>query len=250
MSRDVTRQIAGVVTLAAVLLLNGVAGSGALSGDSIGVIANQDRSYFLPASYVFSIWSIIYLLLTVFVVYQSLPSRRDQPVLRRIGWWWPVNGALNSAWVVLFSFGLFGSALAVMVMLLVSLARIHTLVGPRRELEKGDRLAVAVPFELYLAWISVALIANSFQVASAWGWDGLSEGAVVWAVAMMLVATTVGAFMATRRGVWVYPLVVAWALAGIAVRYDQVGALSAAAWTLTALGLLFAAVAGRWPQTS
>lgn len=49
---DRLRQVAGVVTFGLVLGLNGVAGSGGLSGESIGEIANRYPSAFRPASYV------------------------------------------------------------------------------------------------------------------------------------------------------------------------------------------------------
>lgn len=241
--QDRVRQVAGVATLVVVLLLNGLAGSGGLSGASIGDIANRFSTWFLPASYVFSIWSVIYLLLLGFVGFQVLPSRRESAVLRRIGAWWPINGLLNVSWIVVFSFGLFGPSLAVMILLLGSLIVIQRAIGPRDQLGRVERFAVALPFEMYLAWISVALIANTFQFGSSLGWDGLGSTAAWVAVAMMVVATSVGAFMASRRGVWIYPFVVAWALHGIAVRYAGQQPVAAAGWLLAAIGLVVGAVA-------
>lgn len=222
-------------TLAVVLLLNGLAGAGSLSGESIGVIANRYSSWFLPASYVFSIWSIIYLMLGGFVLYHFLPGRRDRPVLERIGVWWLLNGALNSAWVVLFSFGLYGPSLVVMVLLLASLVRIHVLVGPRGEADRLERFAVHLPFETYLAWISVAVIANSFQYATFLGLDGFGIVAARLSIAMMVVASASAVYMALRRAVWVHPVVLAWALVGIAVRHDDAGFLTRSGWVLAVL---------------
>ena len=71
MSDDILYELRGAV---AVITLNGAAASGAMSGDSIGVIANRYRSLFLPADYVFGIWSLIYLGLIASAIYQALPT--------------------------------------------------------------------------------------------------------------------------------------------------------------------------------
>ena len=87
--------------LLVVIALNGLAASGAMSGDSIGVIANRYRSLFLPADYVFGIWSLIYLGLIATAVYQALPTAGAERAVQRLGIWWAVTGALNVAWISL-----------------------------------------------------------------------------------------------------------------------------------------------------
>lgn len=242
---DRLRQLAGVVTFALVVALNGVAGSGGLSGESIGEIANRHPSAFLPASYVFGIWGLIYLALLVFTVDQALPSRADAAAPRRVGWLWPVNGALNVGWIVAFSYGRFVLAMAVMLGLLANLIAIHLRLGEPDRLETRDRWTVALPFGLYLSWISVAVIANTFQLAAVYEWSGLGVDETVWSAAVMVVAMGLASFMAVRRGVLVFPLVLAWALVGIAVRYPSTPLLTVPAWTLTGLAAIIVAVAYR-----
>ncbi|MEJ2541276.1 MAG: hypothetical protein P8188_15125, partial [Gemmatimonadota bacterium] len=226
----------------AVLVLNGMAGAGSLSGESIGLLANRYASYFLPAGYVFAIWSLIYLWLLAFAVDQLLPGRRDAPVMNRLGWWWVGNGLLTMAWVVLFSFGLFGPALVVMVALLGNLIGIHVRIADASEpLDWRDRLLVAAPFDLYLAWISVALIANTSQYLTYLEWGGWGIPGETWSVVLMGVATALGGFMALGRGVWIFPLVVAWAVWGIAVRFPDVALLRSAAMATVAACALLAA---------
>jgi len=55
----------------------------------------------------FAIWGIIYLLLTIFVVYQALPAsvatgRNDDLIFNKIGWLLPVNFLLNAVWLFVF----------------------------------------------------------------------------------------------------------------------------------------------------
>ena len=234
---DLFRQIAGILTFALVLWLNGLAGAGGLSGESIGVIANRYSSDFLPADYVFGIWGMIYLGLFLFTVFQAFPGQRTNPLLRRLGWLWPVNGLLNVAWVVTFSFSRFGAAMLVMLILLSSLVAIHVRVGIEDHLGWKERTFIAVPFALYLAWISVAVVANSFQYVTYLDLGVRLGGGPAWSSAMMLITTAVAAFMAWRRRVWIYPIVVAWALAGIAVRFAESGMLAVTAWTMVIVGL-------------
>jgi benzodiazapine receptor len=243
-SRATLRSLVNAIVLVGVLVVNGMAGAGTLSGESIGVLANRYASYFLPAGYVFGIWSLIYLALIGFVADQLLPGRRHAPVLDRVGWGWVVNGVLNVAWVVLFSFGRFGAALVVMVLLLADLVVLHLRIRETPEpLSWRDRIFVAWPFDLYLAWISVALIANVSQYLTYLEWGGWGIPGQVWSVLLMGVATAVGGFMALRRWTWIFPLVVAWAVWGIGARYADLDLIRTGAIVLTGICVVLA-VAG------
>ena len=223
------RQIANTGVLVAVLWVNAMAGSGALSGESIGLIANRYPSFFLPANYVFGIWSLIYLALVAFPLFQALPAQRSSRVVQAVGWWWAGSGVLNIAWVALFSFSRFAAALAVMVALLGTLVVIHVRVAHTASTATwGERLFVAWTFDVYLAWISVAFIANTFQYMTFQEWAGWGVPGEVWSAGMMVAATALGGYMAVARGAWVFPLIVAWAVSGIAVRFQEVSAI---AWT-------------------
>lgn len=230
-------KLVNVMTFAMVMLFNALAGSGALSGESIGVIANRHRSLFLPANYVFGIWSLIYLGLLASTVYQALPTAGATRAVQRFGPWWLVAGVLNVAWVSLFSFAWFSAALAVMLVFLMSLVAAGERLRRGEAAGWGERLLVRWPFDLYLAWIAVALIANSFQYAHVVGFAGFGIPESTWAVLMMGVATGLGAWMAWGRGMWVFPPVVAWALYGIGARYPDVAVVDAAARWLVPLGL-------------
>ncbi len=237
-------KLVNAATFVVVLVFNALAGSGALSGESIGVIANRDRSLFLPANYVFGIWSLIYLGLLASTVYQVLPVAGAARAVERFGPWWLVAGVLNVAWVTLFSFARFGAALAVMVVFLVALVAAAERLRRGAPAGAAERWLVRWPFDLYLAWIAVALIANSFQYAHVTGFGGFGIGEPAWAVAMMVVATLLGAWMAWGRGMWLFPPVVAWALRGIGARYPDVAPVATAAAWLVPAGLVLGA--GAW----
>jgi translocator protein len=230
-------RVTNVVVFALVQYFNFVGATGRWSGDSIGVVANRYASLFLPANYVFSIWSLIYLGLTAFIIYQAIPSEGSRRVVHAIGPWWAINGALNVAWITLFSFSRFGLALVVMVALLGTLVAL----AERVRAAAGSALGMAIvvtPFQLYLAWISVALIANTFQFAHAAEWGELGLGETNWSIVMMVVATLLGWAMVVLKRVWPFPLVVAWALWGIGARHAELPALHDVARGLAVVGVL------------
>lgn len=239
---------------AATIAVNGLAASGAISGSSIGVIANRYQSLFLPANWVFGIWSLIYLGLALCMVYQALPFAGARRSVARLGWWWAATCVLNMLWITLFSFAQFGGALLVMVLLLVALVVLGERLregelSPEQATQPGvqlpapgrvdwaERTCVRWPFDLYLAWICVAVISNAFQYAHVVGFGGFGISETMWSVAMMCVATLLGALMAWSRGMWIFPFVVAWAVYGIGQRYADVEILSVTANAIVVGGI-------------
>lgn len=233
-----TRSTVNVTTLLVVLAANGLAGSGALGAGSVGEVANRFPSLFLPADWVFGIWILIYCGLTAFVVYQALPWGRSDPVVARIGGWWAVNGLLNAAWVVTFTLGAFTAALLLLGALLATLLVIYRRIGTDRTGPgRATRWSVAHPFSLYTAWISVALVANAFQWAVWLGWDGLGRGATVASILLMGAGATVAWAVVRRSGDWIFPVVFAWAFAGIVARFPERAPVVAAGCTAGLLSL-------------
>jgi hypothetical protein len=93
--KDALRQAVNVVALLATIALNGLANALPLNGQTTGEISDRFDVYFVPAGYVFSIWGLVYLALTAFVIYQALPSQQDNPRLRRIGYLFALSCAAN-----------------------------------------------------------------------------------------------------------------------------------------------------------
>ena len=84
MKQDVLRQIAVIVTFISALVMNGLATGLPLNGMDTGTISDMFPNYFTPASYVFSIWGLIYLGLAAFAIYQALPAQREDARLQSI----------------------------------------------------------------------------------------------------------------------------------------------------------------------
>jgi hypothetical protein len=221
MDRDLNRQIANVVAYLVTVVINGLAVALPLNGLSTAEISDRFPVLVTPANYVFSVWSLIYLLLAAFTVYQALPSKRQDADLRSIGYLPVVAGVLNALWVVVWHFELFALTVPIMLGLLVTLIAIHVRLRAARDAGGAGRWLVALPFSVYLGWITVATIANISQMLYWTGFRGgpLSEEA--WAVIVLVVGTTIAALMLLREADWAYALVIVWAYVGIAAKQSS-----------------------------
>lgn len=188
---------------------------------TVAELGESRALFFLPAGYVFSIWGIIYLGLGAYVIYQSRPAQRDNPLLDRIGYWFLLSSIGNVAWLVLFLNDLVAVSTVAMLIILVALIMIYLRLDiGRAPVSSRERWLVHIPFSIYLGWISVATVANIAAMLYVGGSviSFLGITADIWAVIMMLVATLLALIMLFNRRDIAFALVVVWAVFGIYAR--------------------------------
>lgn len=216
MNRDIIRQFLNIVALVATLIVNYLSNALPLNGKTPAEISNALPNLFVPANYVFSVWGVIYFFLVAFVVYQALPSQRQNPLLRKIGYGFVVSCIANITWIFLFHYDQYGLSVIAMLALLVTLITIYTRVGVGvTPVKAAERWWIHTPFSVYLGWITVATVANiSFWLTSI-GWDGFGIADATWAIIMLVVATLVAVLVIVQRRDVAYSAVIIWALVGI-----------------------------------
>jgi hypothetical protein len=233
MNRDTLRQIAVWVSVVATIAVNALANALPINNQATGDIANQylGQNYWLPAGYVFAIWGLIYVGYISYAIFQSLPSQRENPRLRRIAWPFVVASAANIIWLLLFHYDQFVLSMVAMLVLLIALIVIYlALRSGQAPVSSGERWAVRLPFSIYLGWITVATVANAAHVFVSEGWTGQPLGPLPWLIIMFLVALVLAGLMAFTRRDMAFLLVLVWAFVGIAVNYSEVtGVLIASA---------------------
>jgi hypothetical protein len=253
MNRDFIRQIINVITLLVTIIVNGLANALPLNGITTREISDSFPVLFVPAGYVFAIWGLIYVALLGFGIYQALPAQRDNPRVRRIGYWFALANIANAVWIFLWHYQYFELTLLAMLTLLASLLVIYQRLQIGQQVVQGaERWLVNVPFSIYLGWITVATIANMTIVLFDVGWNGFGIGAAVWAAALLVVGTLITGLMILRRGDIAYAGVIIWAFIGIAVKQadTQLVAVTAIATTIIVIGMLIAKLiqdSGRGP---
>ena len=209
-----------IIAFTLTVLVNGLAGSTKiLGGKSTAEISDANPTLITPAGYVFSIWGVIYILLGIFVVFQALPSQREKDYQKRIGWLFVLNSLINIAWLFLWQFEYLSLSVILMFLLLATLIAIYLRLNiGKSAVPLREKLAVHVPFSVYLGWITIAAIANVAATLVSVKWDGFGISQETWATLIIIIALLITLLViATRKDV-AYGLVVIWALLGIAVK--------------------------------
>jgi hypothetical protein len=243
MDQDARRQVVNLGTYVVTLIANGAAVALPLNGLTTAEISDRFPALVTPADYVFGIWSLIYLLLGAFSIWQALPRNRADGPLRSVGYLPAVAGVLNALWVVLWHFEVFALTVPVMVSLLVTLILVHRRLRGVRQGSGPSRWLVGLPFSVYLGWITVATIANISQMLMWAGYGGAPIGEVAWSVIVLAIGVGITAAMLLREADWAYALVIIWAYVGIAVgQAELVTTAAAVLGALAVVGLLIVLV--------
>ena len=234
------RRIANIAAFIAVVIINGLASATSIiGGRNTAQVSNSFPTLITPAGYVFSIWGIIYILLGVFVVYQALPSQKGKGFQSKIGWLFVLSSLLNCIWLFLWQFEFLILTVPIMFLLLASLIFIYVRVGIGKiNAPSIEKLAVHVPFSVYLGWITIASIANVATTIVSLNWGSFGLSAEIWAgliVILLLIITTI--VIATRKDI-AYTLVIIWALVGIGFNHSS----NQAVFFLTEVSALIVAV--------
>lgn len=242
-----------VVSLAtaATLVVNYLANGLPINGQTTGDVTRRFEVYFVPAGYVFSIWSVIYLGVIAYSVYLGITlaqGRSDSGAARAIAPWYVLTAVANCCWLFAWHHNRFPLSMLIMVVLLGTLIVIYRLQASRPPASTLERWTVHIPFRVYLGWISVATIANATITLDDAGWSGFGLSEPTWGVIMVAVAAALGVVMLLRHKDIAYALVLIWALAGIAVRlYDTTPILIA---SLVGAAILTVGTVGTWVVAS
>ena len=245
-------QVANVVAVLGSIIFNALVNILPLNDVTTGEVSSAYPNLFTPANYVFSIWGVIYTLLFVFMFYQIRSNQRDAEYLHEISFLYLIGAIFNVLWLTVFHYSypppndLFLLTTIPIAGLFLTLLWTYLRLGIGvREVSRNVKLAVHLPLSVYVAWLSVATIANT---ASVLNYLGRSPGIPVaiqeaWTAAVILVAVVVTLLMLVRRKDFAFGLVVVWATAGIAVKQASIPviyftALGAAIVILVAIILL------------
>jgi benzodiazapine receptor len=212
-----------IIAFIMTVIVNSLAGSTTLIGGvNTAYISDSNPTLITPAGYVFSIWGIIYVLLAVFVIYQALPSQEEKEFRRKIGWLFVLSCVFNIVWLFLWQYELLAVSVLVMFLLLVSLILIYLRLDIGKAIvPMRERLAVHLPFSVYLGWITIATIVNVSAALVSSGWDGAGISQETWAIVIVIVASIITILVIVTRRDIAYGLVVIWALVGIAAKQSE-----------------------------
>ena len=213
--------VLNIIGLALVLTVNALANILPINGFNTGQISAFYPNFFVPAGFTFSIWGIIYLMLIGFVICSiaATSKKMDQlskDAINRVSPLFQITCILNAGWILSWHYLYLASSLAIMIFFLTTLIflylRIHQF---KRKLTPFIRFWVHHSFVVYLAWISVATIANTTALLVGIGWQGSPFLAQTWSIMMITIALILGIIFVGKRKEPAYGFVLAWAFIGI-----------------------------------
>ncbi len=226
---DRTRQL--VVTASAVFMiigtLFGIGVFGTRVQEASGGNLSATATLLAPAVRAFTIWSVIYVGLIAYVVWQWLPANASSVRARSIGWLAALSMVLNAVWLLVTQVGWLWASVAVIAALVATLGLLMRRLtaipaGSARAAGSPGRWAELIvvdgTFGLYLGWASVATAANITATLVASGVDPGGIVAEVIAVLVIAVAAAIGVMLAVVLGGRIgVAAAMAWGLTWIAV---------------------------------
>ncbi|MFX0537519.1 TspO/MBR family protein [Ornithinimicrobium sp. Y1847] len=240
-----------LVTFAAVVWLVGTAFGMGLVGGTDGVneqgegLFSDSATLIAPHGPAFTIWSVIYVFLIGYVIWQWIASDSRWAAVTRL----PAAAslALNGIWLLVVFAGWVFVSVLVMLGIVASLGLILARTADLPHEGLGDTIWVAVTFGLYLGWICVATCANIASWLVGMGVSAEGTGPAFTTVAVLAVVVGLVAFLLTRTRQPAFQLAlvaaVTWGVAWVAVgrltgdlRSDLVG-YAAIATAIAVVGL-------------
>jgi len=245
MSRSRSVLILSVLNLVGFLgtvVVNALANILPINGITTGELSDLYPNLFVPAGLTFAIWGLIYVLLTIFVIYPLIPSVRRDPqkteFVERIGPLFFISCIANIGWIFAWHYRILPLSLVLMLILLGCLLAIYLRLSVgKSEATKAERYCVHLPFSVYLGWITIATIANVTALLKNGDWSAWELSEQFWAVAVIIIGIAIAlSVLFTRKDIY-YCLVVDWALLGILLK-------RLAVTTVPAQSVVIAAIVG------
>ena len=230
-TQDRMRAILLIVATIGTIVFNGLAATGYVNGVTPEVISAKYPTVLTPAGYAFSIWSLIYLGIIAFSIYQALPKNIVK--FRPVRSLYIATCVLNCAWIYFWHRDQIGVCLVLIVGLLLTL--IGMLILLRRA--GGNPLLTTVPFGIYAGWVTAATLVNFTIFLKYIDVDISPRGWNAFGVTLLVIAAVLAFVVRWRLQNYIYPLGVAWAATAIAVKQSGNTAIviAAAFCTVTCL---------------
>ncbi len=215
---DPIRHLAVPVALLAMVAMGLLAETLPLGGRAPRELLAMFGNLFTPAPWALSIWWLIFIGMGMFTLYQFLPSQADDPAVARVDSLFLISSLLYIAWLFAWHFLWTGVSVVLMALLTAVVLIIYLQVTSRRtDRTPAHRFMVALPFRVYLGWLTFSLLANLM----AWFTSAESQfaplGELGWTLVLIGVTVVIGAAVFLLRKDLFFNLPLIWGLVAIAV---------------------------------
>jgi benzodiazapine receptor len=235
-SSDKIRAALVLVATIATIAFNGLASTGSLNGVMTDEVSNRYSTVITPAGFTFSIWAAIYLGLLGFSIYQLLPSKNE--VFRSVRTLFIATCVLNCVWLWFWH----QYQLGICVVIIIALASVLFLMNLRfkHAATISDAIFGKGIFGLYFGWVTAASLVNTMIFLV---YAGVEMSATAWKIAGIFALVLAAGFAVIVRFKlrnYLYPLAIAWAATGIAVKQSGNTSIVVASAFCVIVGLVMA----------
>lgn len=223
-----TLRILNLIFFISMIVMNALANILPLGNGNTGSISNKYPNLFTPAPITFSIWGVIYLMVSVFIMVQLGilgDQALSQSIIKITGFWFIISCVLNIAWLLSWHYDEIPISMIIMICLLISLIILTSRLSPEKiaQVDNANTNIWATisiyAFDIYLGWITAATVANASVLLVRLGWKrfGLSEQ--FWTITILLVVAILGSMFIIVSHRYMSGAAVVWAICGILTKH-------------------------------
>ena len=214
--------ILNLVAYTGLVIVNYLAVQVPFFGKTPGDVSDLFPNPFTPADFAFHIWSVIYMLLGIYIYFQSKPIFQKQKMIPEevtlIGHLFIATCVLNFGWLLAWQSMHIGWSFVLIFVLWILLI----LISHRLTMYRKGHWGFTIPFSVYLSWVSVAALANLnvWLIDLGFGFFGLAPEN--WAAALVVLGIFGGLLVFYLNKDYFFLLVLAWAYFGIYMKNSSV----------------------------
>ncbi|MFT6965384.1 MAG: hypothetical protein ACJAT1_000590 [Marivirga sp.] len=204
-----------------IIYWNFLVATGFINSRDMAELSNKIDSLFTPASYAFSIWSIIYILLFANAIWMVLKAFKKQEgeTVMKVSIWLIIANLASGFWLYFWQTEQY--FISVVCMLAIFFALMILIV--KLDMEKWDAPASIIgfvwwPISFYSGWITVATVTNITAYLKVIEFQWLFSEAT-WTILLIIVVTAVYLYMIASRSMREFAIVGVWAFIAIAFRH-------------------------------
>ncbi|MGK0550509.1 tryptophan-rich sensory protein [Enterococcus faecalis] len=189
-------------------------------------ISQKYETLFAPAGVTFAIWSVIYLLLAAFLVYQWMAKARvsavitNRQLLNKVNWAFSISSILNCLWLFTWQFEYLLISTILMLGLVGSLFYLNYLLRTI-PFDKKEYVLIRLPFSVYFGWITVATIANISATIVQQEIPLFMKDQPFWTNAALVIGLVVAVSIIIDNRNIAYGLAVIWGYLGVLLKHES-----------------------------
>ena len=209
----ILKSLTGIIFFV-MLLMNYLANALPLNQRNTGEISDLYPSYFTPSGFTFSIWGVIYILLSIVLVKILITPTsvffNEYP--EKLIYLFIASSVLNALWLVAWHYDHMIISSIVMILLFVVLIWVAFYIPGLDGLTK-------TAFSIYAGWISIALIANITITLIKLNIPVFQNYEVIWYIIIMVIGAVIGVTSLIVFKNFPYYLIYIWAYFGIFIKH-------------------------------